>query len=58
MNIFQIAAIMCGIALYLVMLGASLWLVIFADQDPDCRFGGVLLSLILIGFPLAVLGWG
>jgi len=56
MNVFQALAILCGIAFYLLLLGASLHLAITAKLDPDCRLGGIFLSLILIGFPLAILG--
>lgn len=56
MNIFGVIALLCGVALYLLMLGASLWLAISSDKDPDVRFGGIFLSLIIIGFTCLALG--
>lgn len=55
MNIFLIGALLCGAALYLFMLGLSIRL-IFAPLDPEVMFGGICLTLMLVGFPLLALG--
>lgn len=57
MIVFQMIALMCALAFYLLLVGASCHLAFRSPLDPDCRVAGIFLLLILVGTPAALLGF-
>jgi len=56
MIVFQITASLFGAALYLLLLVGSMHLAFRSPLDPDCRFVGIFMLLILVGAPMTLVG--